>query len=184
MRRPLVVLAAIAVLLAGGIAAVVIYRLHQPGNIRGSSTEEFTLPTTTAKPQPPPLHISWPQYGFDVTRDRAVQLDLKPPFRRVWRYYAGSLVEFPPAIAYGRLYFSTNSGKLTALSTKTGKRAWIYRSGRCVAASPAPARAVRSEEHTSELQSRLHLVCRLLLEKKNRTFSRRRPARASGGTQK
>src|SRR2546422_7556312 len=27
---------------------------------------------------------------------------------------------------------------------------------------------VRSEEHTSELQSRLHLVCRLLLEKKNR----------------
>src|SRR2546429_4700076 len=28
--------------------------------------------------------------------------------------------------------------------------------------------AVRSEEHTSELQSRLHLVCRLLLEKKNK----------------
>src|SRR2546422_6965281 len=28
-------------------------------------------------------------------------------------------------------------------------------------------RAPRSEEHTSELQSRLHLVCRLLLEKKN-----------------
>src|SRR5687768_16424383 len=30
----------------------------------------------------------------------------------------------------------------------------------------APVPAVRSEEHTSELQSRLHLVCRLLLEKK------------------
>src|SRR2546422_2889580 len=30
-----------------------------------------------------------------------------------------------------------------------------------------PAPAVRAEEHTSELQSRLHLVCRLLLEKKN-----------------
>src|SRR5687768_17991309 len=30
----------------------------------------------------------------------------------------------------------------------------------------APSRAGRSEEHTSELQSRLHLVCRLLLEKK------------------
>src|SRR5687768_18086922 len=28
--------------------------------------------------------------------------------------------------------------------------------------------ATRSEEHTSELQSRLHLVCRLLLEKKKR----------------
>src|SRR2546429_2575315 len=29
------------------------------------------------------------------------------------------------------------------------------------------AAQARSEEHTSELQSRLHLVCRLLLEKKN-----------------
>src|SRR2546429_4363418 len=31
----------------------------------------------------------------------------------------------------------------------------------------------RSEEHTSELQSRLHLVCRLLLEKKKNTEPRR-----------
>src|SRR3989449_4481496 len=30
----------------------------------------------------------------------------------------------------------------------------------------------RSEEHTSELQSRLHLVCRLLLEKKKQTTNR------------
>src|SRR5258708_17027710 len=37
------------------------------------------------------------------------------------------------------------------------------------AASSAPARKLprRSEEHTSELQSPDHLVCRLLLEKKN-----------------
>src|SRR2546422_6416097 len=37
--------------------------------------------------------------------------------------------------------------------------------------SPSDASAwadVRSEEHTSELQSRLHLVCRLLLEKKKK----------------
>src|SRR2546429_886653 len=33
------------------------------------------------------------------------------------------------------------------------------------------AQAVRSEEHTSELQSRLHLVCRLLLEKKKKHTS-------------
>src|SRR2546429_2480296 len=34
--------------------------------------------------------------------------------------------------------------------------------------SEAEADAGRSEEHTSELQSRLHLVCRLLLEKKKK----------------
>src|SRR3989449_2613774 len=41
-----------------------------------------------------------------------------------------------------------------------------------VVSTPAPrivsAPNPRSEEHTSELQSRLHLVCRLLLEKKKK----------------
>src|SRR5690554_7693490 len=37
----------------------------------------------------------------------------------------------------------------------------------------------RSEEHTSELQSRPHLVCRLLLEKKNQTAPRAAPSRAA-----
>src|SRR6266513_4051118 len=32
-------------------------------------------------------------------------------------------------------------------------------------------RRIRSEEHTSELQSRLELVCRLLLEKKHKVLS-------------
>src|SRR3712207_7240584 len=35
----------------------------------------------------------------------------------------------------------------------------------------ADPRQLRSEEHTSELQSRQYLVCRLLLEKKNRPYS-------------
>src|SRR5699024_12423956 len=37
----------------------------------------------------------------------------------------------------------------------------------CVPSSRYPAAPARSEEHTSELQSRFDLVCRLLLEKKN-----------------
>src|SRR5437870_5903505 len=37
-------------------------------------------------------------------------------------------------------------------------------------------RPERSEEHTSELQSRGHLVCRLLLEKKKRSISHDSPA--------
>src|SRR2546429_6583757 len=35
---------------------------------------------------------------------------------------------------------------------------------------PCCASGRRSEEHTSELQSRLHLVCRLLLEKKKKDY--------------
>src|SRR5687768_17748839 len=37
---------------------------------------------------------------------------------------------------------------------------------------PRHPELARSEEHTSELQSRLHLVCRLLLEKKKKTHAR------------
>src|SRR6266704_2252260 len=45
----------------------------------------------------------------------------------------------------------------------TGRPGWFDRADRC----PIVRRAgLRSEEHTSELQSRFDLVCRLLLEKK------------------
>src|SRR5687768_17796746 len=40
------------------------------------------------------------------------------------------------------------------------------------ASGPEARSRRRSEEHTSELQSRLHLVCRLLLEKKKLSDSR------------
>src|SRR5690606_41554963 len=42
-----------------------------------------------------------------------------------------------------------------------------------VAGWPAGALGIRSEEHTSELQSRENLVCRLLLEKKKEMTTRR-----------
>src|SRR3989442_8153248 len=38
-------------------------------------------------------------------------------------------------------------------------------------AAPSSSLASRSEEHTSELQSRPHLVCRLLLEKKKKVLA-------------
>src|SRR3712207_8004248 len=42
--------------------------------------------------------------------------------------------------------------------------------GRAALVAGAPEVVLRSEEHTSELQSRQYLVCRLLLEKKNLTY--------------
>src|SRR5258708_18226478 len=48
----------------------------------------------------------------------------------------------------------------------------------CAASVRWPAAASRSEEHTSELQSPDHLVCRLLLEKKNKSPRSCRPADA------
>src|SRR3989442_11620120 len=46
-------------------------------------------------------------------------------------------------------------------------RGGIRAAGDTLGAGAARRAPARSEEHTSELQSRPHLVCRLLLEKKN-----------------
>src|SRR3712207_8135111 len=46
-----------------------------------------------------------------------------------------------------------------------------WRSLGCREAEHANLTAARSEEHTSELQSRQYLVCRLLLEKKKKNYT-------------
>jgi outer membrane protein assembly factor BamB len=135
VRRLVIALAVLAVALAGVLAAYVVHRLHQEADQRGSPTIEYV---TTQAPEPaPPPAVPWPTYGFTPDRTRSVQLPLRPPFRTIWRYQAGSLIEFPPSIGYNRLFFSTNKGTFTAISEKTGKYAWKYRAHRCVAASPA-----------------------------------------------
>src|SRR2546422_5550498 len=60
---------------------------------------------------------------------------------------------------------------VTSLPSISGQRVpWKVPSGATGLTNARPYcwAAVRSEEHTSELQSRLHLVCRLLLEKKKK----------------
>src|SRR3712207_8436443 len=54
---------------------------------------------------------------------------------------------------------------------RPGAQLWSIAAGPLVNVALIPILVgIRSEEHTSELQSRQYLVCRLLLEKKNRTY--------------
>jgi outer membrane protein assembly factor BamB len=57
----------------------------------------------------------------------------------VWTWHGRSLLEFPPAIAYGRLYLTTFDGRFVELDRRTGRALWIYTSHRCGWASPAVA---------------------------------------------
>src|SRR2546422_1291453 len=67
-----------------------------------------------------------------------------------------------PSTSGGLLERVAEEGTLTRRSTVSSLVRMAKR-----AKSRAPGKP-RSEEHTSELQSRLHLVCRLLLEKKKK----------------
>src|SRR6266511_872158 len=125
------------VLGAGAVAAYVLYKRHQGRDIRGSSSIEFV---TTAGPD---THvkvekgIDWPMFGYDQRRVHTAPGKLHPPFRKLWFFGARSLLEFPPAIGYGRLFFTNNAGVTFAVGVKSGGRAWKRESGRCVASSPA-----------------------------------------------
>jgi len=143
VRRALLALAAASVLaLVGAGVAYYLHVKHASRDIQGSSTIEFV---TTQEAPPPPREpgIAWPTYGRDAVRERVARgVTLAPPFRTIWRFHAQSLVEFPPVVGYGRLFFASNDGVLFAVGAKNGKRAWRYASHRCVAASPALDRHV------------------------------------------
>jgi outer membrane protein assembly factor BamB len=138
VRRAILAAVALLVLAALGTAGGYYLHLkHASRDVEGSSTVEF-VPTQSTPPAPPEPDVSWPMYGHDSERLRAsVGKAPSPPFRTVWTFRAGTLVEFPPAIAYGRLYFANNAGVEFAVGKLNGRKAWSYASGRCQAASPA-----------------------------------------------
>src|SRR6267142_7161830 len=83
----------------------------------------------------------------------------------------------PPQLFHSFLFFFFNDTATTEIYTLSLHDALpIFVPPRCGAGQgrnrPPPARQ-RSEEHTSELQSHVNLVCRLLLEKKKRRMKGR-----------
>src|SRR3989442_8914384 len=62
---------------------------------------------------------------------------------------------------YTTLFRSAQLGKIDEGAPEPTRSIAVVQAGTGV------GKSLRSEEHTSELQSRPHLVCRLLLEKKN-----------------
>ena len=82
---------------------------------------------------------------------------------------SASSTEMPPAPSAQRMMAETG----VTVAAGTGKRGQVLKgdvinaiAAGATAAPAASAPASRSEEHTSELQSPMYLVCRLLLEKK------------------
>jgi outer membrane protein assembly factor BamB len=111
--------------------------------VRGSSTVEFvtTAPAQLpGKPRPPKVVLAepWPTYGYDVgrTRNASQFTKVEPPFRKLWTVRSGSLLEFPPVVANGRVFVSQQHGRVFAINAKTGKVIWSRQYDRCSASSP------------------------------------------------
>src|SRR5207249_11469220 len=93
-------------------------------------------------------HPRWEIPGFDFRKDG------------VWRVRARAV-----RATRARLRAAGRFGELNASAAVAGGAAPLRQAG--AEASATVVSGTRSEEHTSELQSRFDLVCRLLLEKKN-----------------
>ena len=55
----------------------------------------------------------------------------------MWTFHGHALLEFPPVVAYGRVYITNFAGTLFALNAGSGKTLWKHVSGYCGWASPA-----------------------------------------------
>src|SRR2546428_8098742 len=90
------------------------------------------------------------------------------PFRSSFFFL---MIRRPPRstlFPYTTLFRSRQRPPLRRLPVQKGSR--VAKADRCIRAGSAACAytSIRSEEHTSELQSRSDLVCRLLLEKKKK----------------
>lgn len=137
----------LAGLLALGLvlgAGVLIWRESRPSPIiRGSPTREFT--TAEPAPRKAPVGVPWPTYGYDIARRHVAprSFRLRPPFRRLWMMKARYYVEFPPSVAYGKVFLAQLKGRLFAVNSRTGEVVWQRSFGRfCTFASPTVSRGV------------------------------------------
>src|SRR5438876_12434263 len=93
------------------------------------------------------IHVPLPKFHFNFS----FQLHRPPPSPTLFPYTTLFRSPFRPARSPSKL-------RWLASRPSSGEILWLR---------PTISRApMRSEEHTSELQSPVHLVCRLLLEKK------------------
>ena len=111
----------------------------RPRTVRGTSTEEFVNELRPGpRPDSPLLEEQWPTYGFDEQRTHLAPVDwrIRPPFHGLWQLSARGDLEFPPSVAYGKVYVPQQKGRFFVVNARTGKPVWARHFPNCVASSP------------------------------------------------
>lgn len=126
-------------------AAVIAYLvLKRDSDVSCPAPCELEVEADKPKPQETVKTVAWPIYGYDAARTRYLPTKrVKPPYdASEWSFNAGKLLEFPPVVAKGSLYFQDKDALLYSLSTDKGKVQWTKDIGGLGAASPAYSHGV------------------------------------------
>ena len=94
---------------------------------------EEEVSTRHAKPR----KFVWPTYGYTRARTRHLRASIEPPYRRLWTFKSKTLLEFPPILAGGTLFFVNYDAVAFAVTARTGKVEWRREVGSLNASSPA-----------------------------------------------
>ncbi len=133
------VAAAVAIALLVTVVAGAYALLKRPDDVSNPdaafSREEGAGKEHRPKPQ---KTVNWTRFGYDVGRSKFLDTPrIRPPFRKVWKWKGKELIEFPPIVVDGRLYFIDNDGVYYALDAKTGRVIWKKQLASLNASSPA-----------------------------------------------
>src|SRR2546425_6112354 len=137
--------------------------MSTPASRAARAPEAIVSPWATREGSPTPLGATWiaaeQAYNFALYSKYATRVTLL-------LYQPGDLVN--PVRTYDFHYLENKTGRVWHLRIPKaqiqGAKYYAY----SIDGPPPSGDRFRSEEHTSELQSLAYLVCRLLLEKKNK----------------
>ena len=142
----------------------------QPRTVVGSPTEEFSStlreqPKKTKPSENPSVELTqvqWPTYGYDIQRTHLAPdwRNLRPPFHGLWKLKARADIEFPPSVAYRKVYVAQQKGRFYAINARTGKIVWTKHFPNCSAASPTIADGIVYQAYMHELPCGKHEVGR------------------------
>jgi outer membrane protein assembly factor BamB len=133
-RFPLVAAIVLVVLVGAALAAFLVLS-NRTDDVRRGDEVEF-------RAAPPPKRpvdngVNWPVYHYDLAHTGYLPARVGPPFKERWVFSGRVLMEFPPIIADGSIYFMRNNGGTYRLDADTGKVKWKNQIGKLSATSPA-----------------------------------------------
>jgi outer membrane protein assembly factor BamB len=134
-RWPLFLVLGLLIVAGAAVGAYFAF-VKKPGNTYNAKAP-FEAQGPPAKPRPKPETFVWPIYGYDDQRTRYLDANLRPPYKQLWQFGRGALIEFQPVLANGWLYLVDNTGGAYAINAKTGRVKWHRKVGSLNASSPA-----------------------------------------------
>jgi hypothetical protein len=102
--------------------------------------------------------VQWPTYGYDIQRTHLAPdwRNLRPPYHGLWKLKAHADIEFPPSVAYRKVYVAQQKGRFYAINARTGKIVWTKHFPNCSAASPTIADGIVYQAYMHELPCQKH----------------------------